>query len=1029
MALPVATFSAAAASRPAAPPAPFARALRTGIAALFLGAFALAAFFGFSAQAQAAPAKIAAGSWHSLYITTDGKLYAMGDNEYGQLGDRTTTSQATPVHIADNVASVAAGQRHSLYVTTDGKLYAMGYNEYGQLGDRTTTDQATPVHIADNVTSVTAGRWYSFYITTEGKLYAMGHNNHGQLGDRTTTNQATPVHIADNVASVSAGEAHSLYVTTEGKLYAMGYNNHGQLGDKTTTSQATPVHIADNVASASAGYYGYSLYVTTDGELYAMGWNGYGQLGDGTTTDRLTPVHIADKVASAATGAYAHSLYVTTGGELHTMGGNFNGQLGDGTTTDRLTPVHIADNVAAAVAGNYHSFYATTDGKLYSTGGNDSGQLGDGTTVDKRTPVFITSTNSAVTIIRLRSDFDLISAENKTGTYFFPDPATGGRLYVQDKQELLYRFTTRNISGDVPLHFEVGGKTLDKTVTLLPNYIYEIKVWIWIDKNGIYANTHYNSYGQPSYTEIVYPNRNTAMVTLSSNGETLGVAETELLGPAESIEFLYIEKKESTQSQIVNPDDTVMFAISPPIQKPLSYQWYFNDTVLAGETADTLTLANLTAEKAGNYTVKVSDNGAEIAKATSTLRINIPDTAPSITTPPQSQTVNAGDAVTFSVVATGDAPLNYQWYFNNAVLTGKNDATLALTNVTAANAGAYTVKVSNASGSGETTSDAATLTVNTQPGITTPPQSQTVNAGDTVTFSVVATGDAPLSYQWYFNNAVLTGKNAATLALTDVTAANEGDYTVKVSNTHGEITSDAAKLIVNSPPSENTVTITFDANGGALGTQSATKEVTRGGTYGALPAPVRANYAFRGWWTLADGTGALITPSATVSTAAGAQTLYAKWEVTGTAGTPATTLTSNVAQTGLSGARDSFKYYKINVPAGTAELKITTTGGTGDCNIYIKPPGDDSYELAGDETGSNETITIPSPDAGEWNLFLHAYEAYFGVTLKAVCTPAAGTGGGGTSGGGGGGGGGGGAPMPPALAALAALLAFRLRRK
>jgi alpha-tubulin suppressor-like RCC1 family protein len=210
-----------AASRPAAPPAPFARVLRTGMASLFLGAFALAASFGLPSQTQAAQAKIAAGYRHSFYITDDGKLYAMGWNGYGQLGDGTTTDQTTPVHIANNVASIAAGDTHSLYITTDGKLYAMGSNYAGQLGDGTKTDQTTPVHIIDNIASVAAGSSHSLYITTDGKLYAMGKNDRGQLGDGTTTDQATPVHITDNVDSVTAGWYHSLYVTTDGELYAM----------------------------------------------------------------------------------------------------------------------------------------------------------------------------------------------------------------------------------------------------------------------------------------------------------------------------------------------------------------------------------------------------------------------------------------------------------------------------------------------------------------------------------------------------------------------------------------------------------------------------------------------------------------------------------------------------------------------------------------------------------------------------------------------------------------------------------------
>jgi hypothetical protein len=193
------------------------------------------------------------------------------------------------------------------------------------------------------------------------------------------------------------------------------------------------------------------------------------------------------------------------------------------------------------------------------------------------------------------------------------------------------------------------------------------------------------------------------------------------------------------------------------------------------------------------------------------------------------------------------------------------------------------------------------------------------------------------------------------------------------------------------PPSENII-ITFDPNGGSLGAQPATKEVTRGETYGALPVPARANYAFRGWWTTAAGTGAQIVAGDTVPADAAPQTLHAKWEVTGSPddAAGAAALASNTPQTNISGALDTFRYYKMNVPAGAVSLIITATGGTGDCNLYIKPPAADYYEFVSDEPGNNETITIADPDPGEWSLMLHAYEPYTGVTLTAACTAGAG---------------------------------------
>ena len=182
--------------------------------------------------------------------------------------------------------------------------------------------------------------------------------------------------------------------------------------------------------------------------------------------------------------------------------------------------------------------------------------------------------------------------------------------------------------------------------------------------------------------------------------------------------------------------------------------------------------------------------------------------APAITAQPASKTVTAGANVTFSVTASGTVPLSYQWQKDGAALTGATSATLALSNVTAAQAGAYAVKVSNAAGS--VTSATATLTVNAAavaPAITAQPASKTVTAGANVTFSVTASGTAPLSYQWQKDGAALTGATSATLALSNVTAAQAGAYAVKVSNAAGSVTSATATLTVNAAVAAPKITL------------------------------------------------------------------------------------------------------------------------------------------------------------------------------------------------------------------------------
>lgn len=170
---------------------------------------------------------------------------------------------------------------------------------------------------------------------------------------------------------------------------------------------------------------------------------------------------------------------------------------------------------------------------------------------------------------------------------------------------------------------------------------------------------------------------------------------------------------------------------------------------------------------------------------------------PSILTQPQSQTVNQGATVSFSVVAAGSAPLSYQWKKNGTSIAGATTSAFTLVNVQAADAANYSVVVSNSTSTA--TSANATLTVIIPPSITTQPVSRTNNYGTTATFTVVASGTAPLSYQWQKNSVDVSGATTSALTLSSVTQNDAASYRVIVSNSAGSVTSSAATLTVNEP--------------------------------------------------------------------------------------------------------------------------------------------------------------------------------------------------------------------------------------
>jgi hypothetical protein len=173
--------------------------------------------------------------------------------------------------------------------------------------------------------------------------------------------------------------------------------------------------------------------------------------------------------------------------------------------------------------------------------------------------------------------------------------------------------------------------------------------------------------------------------------------------------------------------------------------------------------------------------------------------APAIATQPKNQTVTLGQPAAFTVAANGSSPFGYQWCFNGAMISGATNTSLTLPAPQAADAGGYSVVVSNFVGS--VTSQVATLTVNIPAYITAQPVSQSVIQGQAVAFTVGAGGTANVNYQWYFNGAQLGGDSKkSTITLGAVGTNDAGDYTVVVHNNYGAVTSAVAVLSILLPP-------------------------------------------------------------------------------------------------------------------------------------------------------------------------------------------------------------------------------------
>lgn len=236
------------------------------------------------------------------------------------------------------------------------------------------------------------------------------------------------------------------------------------------------------------------------------------------------------------------------------------------------------------------------------------------------------------------------------------------------------------------------------------------------------------------------------------------------------------------------------FAVSASASSGLVVQF----SVVSGPA--TLNGTTVTLTGPGTVTIRAAQPGnANYSAATSVDRSFQVVSSVAITVQPQSQTVSAGENITFSVTASGSGSLSYQWQKNGANISGATGPSYLLTNVQTSSAGNYRVIVTGSSGS--VTSSDATLTVNpAAPTITTQPQSETVAAGANVSFAVAAKGTNPLGYQWRKNGSDIAGATSATYVITGVQMSHAGTYTVNVSNSVGSTLSNAATLTITAAP-------------------------------------------------------------------------------------------------------------------------------------------------------------------------------------------------------------------------------------
>ncbi len=361
--------------------------------------------------------RAAAGFLHGLVLCSDNTLAAWGNNGSGQLGTNTTIDRPTAVLVSRDdgvsalynkgVADISVGNYHSLALCTDGTVVAWGANDYGQLGDGTTTQRNAPVAVSraagsalagKTVIAIKAGANFSLALCSDGKVVAWGLNLNGQLGDGTKDNRLLPVFVnaaagsalaGRTAVALAAGNYHAMALCSDGAVAAWGLNTDGQLGQ----ANVVTAEVSNGTYTVSDDYAEGKTFgkLTTYSEFFD-------RLIPGLVSTAPNVSALAGKTVVAIHAGLAHSYALCSDGTVAAWGDNVSGDLGNIAFGKQQFPVAVDRSGSSALGhrtvvaiggGRYFGLALCSDGALVAWGENAEGEIGDDTTAPRTLPTVV----------------------------------------------------------------------------------------------------------------------------------------------------------------------------------------------------------------------------------------------------------------------------------------------------------------------------------------------------------------------------------------------------------------------------------------------------------------------------------------------------------------------------------------------------------------------------------------------------------------------------------------------------------------